>query len=194
MRRTSFTVATVLALTVASGAMAQEGHRAGHDGGHDMSHAGHAHAGHAMSAVAPDSRELVDFPSEVRDHQLRNMREHFKALSDILASLATGDYEKAAEMARTQLGEGSLAATGCKSAPGGQTSMSTAAAPTMHERLARHMPEGMSALGMSMHRAADDFAAAATEAARTGDAKPAYAALSRVTASCIGCHDAYRTR
>jgi hypothetical protein len=188
MRKTPFAIAAIFGLTLATGAYAQQHDPAKHG---DMSH-----VGHDMKASAPDNRELVNLPPEVRDHQLRNMREHFQALSDILAAMGAADYAKAAEIARTHLGVDSSAAAGCKGAAGGQAAnMSTPpAAANMHQMLAQHMPQGMSNLGMTMHHAADDFAAAATEAVKTGDGKPAYVALSRVTVGCIGCHEAYRTR
>lgn len=187
MRKAPFAIAAIFGLTLTVGAFAQEHDPAKHDA---MSH-----TGHDMTA-APDKRELVNFPPEVRDHQLRNMAEHFQALSDILAAMGAAEYVKAAEIARTHLGVDSPAATGCKGAASNQSKMPALNTPIsdMHQMLAHYMPEGMSNLGMTMHHAADDFAAKATEAAKTGDAKSAYAALSHVTAGCIGCHEAYRTR
>jgi hypothetical protein len=192
MRKAPFTVAAIFGLTLAARAFAQEHDPAKHGG---ASHDNMSHAGHDMSTPAPDKRELVNFPPEIRDHQLRNMAEHFQALSGIIAAMGAAEYVKAAEISRTHLGVDSPAATGCKGAASGKDNMSTpSTAPNMHQMLSQHMPEGMSNLGMTMHHAADDFAMAATEAAKTGDGKPAYAALSRVTAGCIGCHEAYRTR
>lgn len=185
MRRTPLiaAAAAVLAIVFVAGAEAQQ-----HDPAKHGDHGGMTHMGRDMGAMAPDTRKLVDFPAEVRQHQMQNMREHFQAVSDILAAMGAGQYARAAEIAQTKLGAGSAAATGCKGA-GGQTNMST---PDMHQKLAQHMPEAMGALGMTMHRAADEFAAAATASAASGDGKPAYAALARVTAGCIGCHEAYR--
>jgi cytochrome c556 len=173
MRKLAFAAATAIGLTVAAGAAAQ-----------------HHHGGHDMGASAPDSRELVNLPPEVREHQLKTMREHFQALSDILAAMGAADYEKAAGIAQVQLGADSLSAAGCKDA----ANPADTSTPSMHQMLAHFMPEGMSKLGMTMHRAADEFAAAATASAKSGDGKPAYTALARVTAGCIGCHEAYRTR
>lgn len=199
MTKTALATAATFVLTLAAGAFAQEERDpARHD---PVQHSGamHDHMSHAnrhMAASAPDKRELIDFPPEVRDHQLRSMREHMQALSDILTAMGASEYEKAAGIARARLGVDSQAAMGCKGAAGGRANanMSIPAAPDMHQMLARHMPEGMSNLGMAMHRAADDFVATATESARTGDGKPAYAALARVTAGCVACHEAYRTR
>jgi hypothetical protein len=142
-----------------------------------------------MSAPSQDSRQLVDLPPEARDHQMRNMRKHFQAISDILAALGAAEYDKAAGIARVRLGVDSMAAAGCKGAAGGAN---MSAVPDARQMLARHMPEGMRSLGMAMHRAADAFASAAEAAARSGDPKPAYAALSRVTEGCVNCHKTYR--
>jgi cytochrome c556 len=47
-------------------------------------------------------------------------------------------------------------------------------------------------MGTAMHRAASRFAVAASDAAVSGDVKPALAALSRVTQSCVACHSSFR--
>ena len=126
-------------------------------------------------AAAPDTRIAVDFPAAMGDHTLANMRDHLATLGRIQEALALARYDEAARLAESRLGLTSLEAHGA------------------HE-VARYMPEGMQAAGTAMHRAASRFAIAATDAGATGDVRPALAALSEVTASCVACHAGYRLR
>ncbi len=57
--------------------------------------------------------------------------------------------------------------------------------------MAQFMPEGMRKLGLAMHESASEFAMEAKNSAKSGDAKPAYAALARVTQQCVACHYTY---
>jgi hypothetical protein len=118
-----------------------------------------------------DARELVQLPAMMQEHMLLNMRDHLVALNDILARMAAGNLEAAAEVAESRLGMSSLEVHGAS-------------------HMAKFMPEGMQKAGTQMHRAASRFALKAQE----GEALPAYQALSEVTAACVGCHQAYRIR
>jgi hypothetical protein len=118
-----------------------------------------------------DARELVQLPAMMQEHMLSNMRDHLVALNDILARMAAGNLEAAAEVAESRLGMSSLEVHGAS-------------------HMAKFMPEGMQKAGTQMHRAASRFALKAQE----GEALPAYQALSEVTAACVGCHQAYRIR
>jgi hypothetical protein len=146
----------------------------------------------------PDSRQFVDFPPEARQHMLTNMRDHFEALSEILTAVAANDYDKAAQIAETRLGPASMGAQGCQHhAAGGDAAASMSAPatpPTPAQQMARLMPDPMQHLGMRMHLSASEFASKASEAAKTGNTKPALAALSRTTEACVACHTAYRVR
>jgi len=123
----------------------------------------------------PDARVTVDFPAEMRDHTLANMRDHLVTLQRIQGDLAAGRYDSASHLAESRLGLTSLEAHGA------------------HD-LSRYMPEGMQAAGTAMHRAASRFAIAAADAGATGDVRAALAALSEVTANCVACHAGYRLR
>jgi len=129
----------------------------------------------AHHEAAPDARVTVDFPPEMRDHTLANMRDHLATLQRIQGDLAAGRYDEASRLAESRLGLTSLEAHGA------------------HD-LSKFMPEGMQAAGTAMHRAASRFAIAASDAGATGDLRPALAALSDVTANCVACHAAYRLR
>lgn len=144
-----------------------------------------------MAAGAADSRQTVNFPSEMREHTLSNMRDHLQALSEILTAMADARYAKAATIAKARLGMDSPSAEGCKNegtAPASQMSRPA----NMDHQMSRFMPEGMRKLGLEMHQSASAFAAEAAKAGRTGNAKAALAALSKVTQQCTACHSAYR--
>lgn len=118
-----------------------------------------------------DTRQLVELPEMMQQHMLSNMRDHLVSLNEILAFMANGQLDKAADVAESRLGMSSLDAHGAS-------------------HMAPFMPAGMREAGTSMHRAASRFALKAQE----GEALPAYGALSEVTASCVACHSGYRIR
>jgi hypothetical protein len=130
-------------------------------------HAAHSHGG------ARDTRQFVKFPDEMRIGTLANMRDHLLALSEIQGALADERYVAAADIAENRLGMSSLKLHGA------------------HD-VSRFMPQGMQDTGTAMHRSASRFAIAAQNSAATGDAKPALAALTEVTRTCVACHASYR--
>lgn len=129
--------------------------------------------GMAGDGLPPDTRELVHFPTPLRDHTLASMRDHLLTLQRIQQALSAGEYDAAAKLAEARLG---LSSFGLHQA---------------HE-VAKYMPKGMAEAGTAMHRAASRFAIAAQTAGATGDVKPALAALSQVTMACVSCHAGYR--
>jgi hypothetical protein len=126
-------------------------------------------------ADSSDTRVLVDMPTNMAVHMLANMRDHLLAMQEIQDALAKGDNGKAAKIAEERLGMTSLKLHGA------------------HD-VAKYMPQGMRDAGSGMHRAASRFAIAAQDAGVTGELKPALAALSAVTAQCVGCHAGYRVK
>ncbi len=123
--------------------------------------------------LPPDVRQLVHFPTPLRDHTMASMRDHLLTLQRIQEALATGQYDDAAKLAEARLG---LSSFGLHQA---------------HE-VAKFMPKGMQEAGNAMHRAASRFAVTAQTAGATGDVKPALEALSQVTMACVSCHAGYR--
>ena len=144
-----------------------------------------------MAAKAGDSRQTVDFPPEMREHTLSNMRDHLQALSEILTAMSDAQYAKAARIARARLGMDSPSADGCKSEGMAATSQMSRPSSMQHQ-MSRFMPEGMRKAGLEMHQSASAFAAEAEKADRTGSAKAALATLAEVTRQCTACHAAYR--
>jgi hypothetical protein len=122
-----------------------------------------------------DTRELVTLPEPMAAHMMTNMRDHLLALQEIQSALASNDTELAAKIAEHRLGMTSLSLHGA------------------HE-VAKYMPKGMQDAGTGMHRAASAFAITAQNAGVTGELRSALAALSTVTAQCVGCHAGYRVK
>ena len=124
-------------------------------------------------AVAKDSRQRVEMPTQMREHMLGNMRDHLLVLETITRQLANQQYDEAAEVAETRLGMSSMQSHGAS-------------------HMAQFMPEGMSAIGTEMHHAASRFAIAAQNASIDGGLSKAFAALSDVMTQCVACHSGYR--
>ena len=124
-----------------------------------------------ISTADDDPRQLVDLPKMMQRHMMSNMRDHLAVINEILVYMAKGEMEEAARISETRLGMSSLELHGAG-------------------HMAKFMPEGMRKAGTRMHRAASRFSLKAQE----GEALPAYAALSEITAACVECHAAYRIR
>lgn len=120
-----------------------------------------------------DPRQLVEFPAQMRQHMLGNMRDHLTAISEIQQALSSGDFDKAADIAETRIGMSSLSAHGAS-------------------HMAAFMPDKMQAIGTQMHRSASRFAVIAQESAVDGNVKNALAGLAKITQNCVACHAAFR--
>ncbi len=129
-------------------------------------------------AMAEDSREMVKMPAMMAEHMLGNMRDHLRALDEIMGELALGNADRAAKIAENRLGMSSLDDHGAA-------------------HIAKFMPEGMKAAGTAMHRAASRFGIAVknAELAPGGEAqRRVYKALQDITGTCVACHQGYRVR
>ncbi|RTL47397.1 MAG: hypothetical protein EKK46_17765 [Rhodocyclaceae bacterium] len=146
-----------------------------------------------MAAAGSDTRQQVNFPPEMRQHTLTNMRDHLEALSGILSSMSAGKFAKAAQVASERLGMDSPSAEGCKSEEtSGKPQMSKPM--NMDHQMSQFMPEGMRNIGLAMHQAASDFAVEANKAGKSGNPKLALAALSKVAQQCVACHASYKVQ
>lgn len=121
--------------------------------------------------ASDDGRVLVDMPAMMQEHMLANMRDHLAALHGIIAGIAVGDLDGAAQTAESRLGMSALESHGAA-------------------HMAGFMPEGMRAIGGKMHHAASRFALLAQE----GDGVALWPALAELSAACVACHAAYRIR
>ncbi len=171
MRIALFATAALFGVSVATNAAGQEHDPSMHQHGHGMSTSDPGQL-HGADPVV-DTRQMVYFPRDLRERTLANMRDHLLSLQQIHEALSSLDYDKAADIAEHRLGMSSLGLHGA------------------HE-VAKYMPQGMQDTGTEMHRSASRFAAAAQEAAATGDIKPALAALARLSGACVACHAGYR--
>jgi hypothetical protein len=127
---------------------------------------------------AEDERELVEMPAMMQEHMLANMRDHLRAIEEILGHLANGDVDNAGKVAENRLGMSSLETHGAS-------------------HMAQFMPEGMARIGTEMHRAASRFVIAAQDAELAPDRAAqyeVYRALHAVTSACNACHQGYRIR
>jgi len=156
-----------LAVAVAGGALLAAGSAVAQQDEHGMHHP------EMETQGAKDTRQLVHFPPELREHELANMRDHLLTLSRIQEYLAKHEFEKAGKLAEDRLGMSSFGLHGA------------------HE-VAPYMPKGMQEAGTAMHHAASRFAIATQEAAVDNDVGRALGALQEVTQSCVACHAAYR--
>ena len=124
-----------------------------------------------VPANAADTRVKANMPEMMQEHMLSNMREHLRAIDDILLNLKNNKLDKVAEIAEKRLGMSSLEAHDAS-------------------HMAKHMPAVMQALGTRMHHTASRFAILAQE----GDLLATYHGLQELTATCVACHDAFRIR
>jgi hypothetical protein len=138
-------------------------------------HHGHHQGDKGHGAAATDTRILVEFPPELVDHTLANMRDHLMTLWEVSDALSRGQNNRAAKVAEERLGMSSLRLHGA-------------------QEVAKYMPQGMQDAGTTMHRAASRFAIEAQNSDVTGDLKPALGALSEVMSACVACHAGYRLK
>ena len=128
--------------------------------------------------AADETRELVAMPEMMQQHMLGNMRDHVRALEDILGLLAEGRGGDAAAVAEARLGLSSLNLHGAA-------------------HIATFMPKPMQEAGTQMHRAASRFATLATEAEvdpTVENQQQLFGALQDITQACNACHAGYRIR
>jgi cytochrome c556 len=130
-----------------------------------------AHSPTALEAA--NDRQEVKLPPMVREHMLRNMRDHLMALEEITRSLGDKQFDKAAEIAESRLGMSSLDTHGAS-------------------HMSQFLPQEMGQIGMKMHRAASRFSIAAINAELEGGQTKALSALSEVIQQCVSCHAGYK--
>ena len=123
-----------------------------------------------------DSRVEVVFPAKTYDETLASMREHLRAVDLVIASVANGDYEKAATAAEKGLGIGHQ--HGVDGLQSGHA----------------YMPPAMLSFGSAMHINARELVVTLRDAEVTGDVAIVMSSLNNVTKQCVGCHDAYKLK
>ena len=126
-------------------------------------------------AASKEVRQRVKLPAPLLRWELAQMRERIAILGQLQAALSRGAYGEAADLCEQTLGMSSLSRQRA-------------------EEGAKYMPQGMREMDTELRRAASGFAQAATNAAASGDGRPAIAALSEVMQRCVACHTVYRFR
>jgi cytochrome c556 len=123
------------------------------------------------SAAEEDLRAPIELPPDMRSAFLEHMRHHMDSFDDVITQLTAADFKGAAQVAREQLVPGSGAGFG------------------------RYLPVEFREMGLSMHRAAADFAevADAVPAQPTAaDWQKTVTALQAISVQCRACHSAFR--
>lgn len=143
-------------------------------------------AANSQETIAP--RQVVEMPPQMKELFLKNMRGHMESLDLVIEALAQKDLNQSADIAETTLGLGQSEKSQCDESDSHQ----------QHKHQSNHkaktfgqfMPASMKAMGMQLHIAADNFA----NVARRGDMGEAYKALSKISSTCVACHQAYQVK
>ena len=132
----------------------------------------------AISEEVKDVRTLIKLPTDIENKMLVNMRDHIRALDDIIHAVQAGEYEDAESIAESRLGWSSLVRRG-------------------DQEVADHWPKPMQAMANQMYDAGSNFVIVAQNAS-VEDSKESYKkvieALGQMTSACRNCHEAYRLR
>src|SRR3972149_7902470 len=116
-----------------------------------------------------DTRTELKMPAPMKVMHKGIMRSHLDAVSDITAALAANELEKAAEIAKDNLGWNESQEKMCS---------------IFGESVGKEVLD----LGKAMHTKADELA----DAARAGNRDKALADLSRLIKNCNACHEKFR--
>ncbi len=129
----------------------------------------------AGQALATDNRQLATLPPAAQDALREEMLGNLLAINEILTLMAAGKLKEAGEVAEKALG---------------QSAMGKHRDKPLDARPGPHMPPAMHGIGIDGHRAASEFARAAS----SGDRERALALLPNLTGTCVACHYSWRTR
>jgi hypothetical protein len=157
------------------------------------------------AAEAADDREVITLPPEAREQFLAEMRGHMGNLDDVVAALAAGAFDEAADIAEARMDFGHrmwarMAEQGMSAQEirRQKETMRKAGVGTGSGRgmgPGRYMPEHFRAMMGTMFEAAQDFAGVARgvgDPPTAADYRSVMEALGEVTAHCRGCHEAFR--
>jgi hypothetical protein len=135
-------------------------------GTHDVAHMGGGNAGVVESV--PNERLTLDLSPSAKKTHRAVMREHLEAIHEIVGALAQGDFSKAEEITRTQLGFAKH-----------------------REAMRRQQPEAFPPvyhdLAMAHHEAAEELA----HVIPSQDYKQILLKLDKTLEACVACHRAF---
>ncbi|MCK9200165.1 MAG: cytochrome C [Gallionella sp.] len=141
---------SIMLLSVAATSYAAEG-----DGMQHMHH-------HGMM----DNRISLDLSPEMKQHQLSNMRSHVQAVQSIVGLLSAGDFDKASQVAHTQLG----------------------LTDEMRKMCGSFKNEKFNQLGLAFHQSGDELG----NVLQSKDMKKSLQALHDTMTYCVECHATFR--
>jgi len=116
--------------------------------------------------MAPDTRIALNVSPQKAQHQLMNMRNHVKAVQEIIGYLSNDEYDKASEVAATKLGLTDEMKMMCSSFDN----------------------ENFEKLGLEFHNNADKM----SEIFKTKDKNKSLNALALTMNSCVSCHATFK--
>ncbi|MCW9002061.1 MAG: cytochrome c [Rhodospirillales bacterium] len=165
----------------------------------------------SANANAEDVRQGIKLDPQIKEQFLAEMRGHMASLDDIVAAISTGDFAEAAQVADIRLDYGHRmwgameeeGATPEQIAAMKERMKSAGMGPGRGQGMGmgggmgfgRYMPPEFRQMGFSMHDASQKLVAALKASAKppvANDYANVLSALSELTGSCRGCHDAFR--
>jgi predicted translin family RNA/ssDNA-binding protein len=125
-----------------------------------------------------DTRTLVELPNYIKEKTVVIMRDHVRALDDIIDAVQTGKFDKAESIVESRLSWSS---------------------PLRHEdqEVIKHWPEPMQKMADQLYHAATNYVVVSRDVAveeSKGSYKKINAALGELSSACRACHEAYRLR
>ena len=125
-----------------------------------------AHSMAANGVSFTDKRVSLGLPQFAKNRQLANMREHLKAVNDIVKLIAIGKFDKASNIAKNKLGLTDAMLKECK----------------------KFDREDFKSLGFAFHKSANKLA----KVLKTKDTKRSLTALSDTLRYCVSCHSTFK--
>jgi cytochrome c556 len=113
-----------------------------------------------------DRRISLGLSDEMRQHQLTNMRAHLAAIQKITGLVAEKKYDKAAKVARSQLG----------------------LTDEMKQMCDKFENEEFKALGLAFHTSGDELG----DALAAKNPRKIFRALNRTLGYCVQCHEKFQ--
>ncbi len=137
-------------------------------GGMHPGHMKHEMPGGPMhdGQMMEDKRIPLNLPPMMAQHQKAHMREHLKAVNEVVHYIAAKDFAQASKTAQEKLGLTAQMKQMCDNMPN----------------------ETFRTMGIDFHKSADALA----EVLKTKDADRSLKALDAVLVKCVGCHEMFR--
>lgn len=170
----------------------------------------------AADTPGEDPRRVIELPAEVAEQLRAEMRDHMDTLDELVGAVAFGEFDRAADIARTRMRMGhrlderlkaqgyaedeirqfrqALKAQGWEPGRGfGGAGPASGVAGTTGP--GRYVPDDFRAMGRTFHQAAQEFAATADavgDPPTVEDYENVLSAMQFVTSTCRSCHATYR--